>query len=109
MAFVPTMLQGSFAFCFAMQSKMKDRPVCELFADLPPAGQLYLSSHRHRKIIKKQMHKHLLLYYGAGDEARTRYLHLGKVALYQMSYTRETRDIIAQLLELSITFSKIGP
>ena len=27
-------------------------------------------------------------FYGAGDEARTRYLHLGKVALYQMSYTR---------------------
>ena len=26
---------------------------------------------------------------GAGDEARTRYLHLGKVALYQMSYTRK--------------------
>ena len=24
----------------------------------------------------------------AGDEARTRYLHLGKVALYRMSYTR---------------------
>ena len=30
-------------------------------------------------------------FYGAGDEARTRYLHLGKVALYQMSYTREQR------------------
>ena len=28
------------------------------------------------------------IYIGAGDEARTRYLHLGKVALYQMSYTR---------------------
>ena len=28
------------------------------------------------------------LLYGAGDEARTRYLHLGKVALYQMSYIR---------------------
>ena len=27
--------------------------------------------------------------FGAGDEARTRYLHLGKVALYQMSYTRD--------------------
>ncbi len=27
--------------------------------------------------------------FGAGDEARTRYLHLGKVALYRMSYTRE--------------------
>ena len=26
--------------------------------------------------------------YGAADEARTRYLHLGKVALYQMSYIR---------------------
>ena len=26
-------------------------------------------------------------FFGAGDEARTRYLHLGKVALYQMSYT----------------------
>ncbi len=28
------------------------------------------------------------LFAGAGDEARTRYLHLGKVALYRMSYTR---------------------
>ena len=27
-------------------------------------------------------------FFGAGDEARTRYLDLGKVALYQMSYTR---------------------
>ena len=26
---------------------------------------------------------------GANDEARTRYLHLGKVALYQMSYVRK--------------------
>ena len=27
-------------------------------------------------------------FFGAEDEARTRYLHLGKVALYQMSYSR---------------------
>ena len=27
--------------------------------------------------------------FGAGDEARTRYLHLGKVALYRMSYARK--------------------
>ena len=27
-------------------------------------------------------------FFGAADEARTRYLHLGKVALYQMSYGR---------------------
>ena len=29
--------------------------------------------------------------YGADDEARTRYLHLGKVALYQMSYIRKCK------------------
>ena len=34
-------------------------------------------------------------FFGAGDEARTRYLHLGKVALYQMSYARGTLTIIA--------------
>ena len=32
----------------------------------------------HPKVVKS----------GAADEARTRYLHLGKVALYQMSYGR---------------------
>ena len=37
---------------------------------------------------KKLQAKGLELFYGAGDEARTRYLHLGKVALYRMSYTR---------------------
>ena len=31
-----------------------------------------------------------LAFIGAGDGARTRYLHLGKVALYQMSYARTT-------------------
>ena len=29
-----------------------------------------------------------MLSFGADDGARTRYLHLGKVALYQMSYIR---------------------
>ncbi len=45
-------------------------------------------------VKKKQMQKHLLLFYGAGDEARTRYLHLGKVALYRMSYTRNGHDAL---------------
>ena len=31
------------------------------------------------------------LFPGANDETRTRYLHLGKVALYQMSYIRIMR------------------
>ena len=44
-------------------------------------------------------------FYGAGDEARTRYLHLGKVALYRMSYTRGTRLIIAEEAKMSRTFS----
>ncbi len=35
-------------------------------------------------------------FFGAGNEARTRYLHLGKVALYQMSYARETRSILTK-------------
>ena len=36
----------------------------------------------------------VLFHSGAGNEARTRYLHLGKVALYQMSYARGTRCIL---------------
>ena len=30
-------------------------------------------------------------FFGAGDEARTRYLDLGKVALYQMRYARKRK------------------
>ena len=43
-------------------------------------------------------------FFGAGDEARTRYLHLGKVALYRMSYTRGTKGIITEIPVLSIPF-----
>ena len=39
----------------------------------------------------------LLLHYGAADEARTRYLHLGKVALYQMSYGRILETLLGLL------------
>ena len=45
-------------------------------------------------ILKKRRLLHskisVLSHVGAEDEARTRYLHLGKVALYQMSYSRIT-------------------
>ncbi len=37
---------------------------------------------------KKEKHLKFQVLFGADDEARTRYLHLGKVALYQMSYIR---------------------
>ena len=38
------------------------------------------------------------LFFGAGDEARTRYLDLGKVALYQMSYARKRRRYCGTLV-----------
>ena len=37
------------------------------------------------------------LFFGAADEARTRYLHLGKVALYQMSYGRILETLLGFL------------
>ena len=44
--------------------------------------------------------------FGAADEARTRYLHLGKVALYQMSYGR---IFGAFILAPSRSYLKRGP
>ena len=41
---------------------------------------------------------------GAGNEIRTRYLHLGKVALCQMSYAREASVIIADRKKMSRPF-----
>ena len=42
-----------------------------------------------RAFAEKEKHRlKTALRFGADDEARTRYLHLGKVALYQMSYIR---------------------
>ena len=50
---------------------------------------------------------HRSSFYGAGDEARTRYLHLGKVALYRMSYTRNGHDALYHLIRKSqYLFSK---
>ena len=42
------------------------------------------SERKDAYLLKISVFSHL----GAEDEARTRYLHLGKVALYQMSYVR---------------------
>ena len=43
---------------------------------------------------KRRIHESVSFFFGAGDEARTRYLDLGKVALYQMSYARTAMAII---------------
>ena len=42
-------------------------------------------------VCKKKHHLLRWCFSGAGDEARTRYLDLGKVALYQMSYARKRK------------------
>ena len=41
--------------------------------------------------------RRVLQKFGASDEARTRYLHLGKVALYQMSYGRILETLLGFL------------
>ena len=46
----------------------------------------------------------MTVFYGAGDEARTRYLHLGKVALYRMSYTRRNKRYYNSFSEKVNTF-----
>ena len=52
-----------------------------------PSGVLHLPQANFIK--KRRTSKRMSFFFsGAGDEARTRYLHLGKVALYRMSYTR---------------------
>ena len=43
------------------------------------------------------MFTNLHCFFGAADEARTRYLHLGKVALYQMSYGRILETLLGFL------------
>ena len=48
-------------------------------------------SHRRASLHKRWLHV------GAADEARTRYLHLGKVALYQMSYGRILETLLGFL------------
>ena len=67
---------------------------------------IQLAAHFFKQKRKTAISKLEIAVYGAGDEARTRYLHLGKVALYRMSYTRGTRGIIADILNLSIPFFK---
>ena len=50
-------------------------------------ADLCLTAWPRHQILQKERGAFLIVF-GAGDEARTRYLHLGKVALYRMSYTR---------------------
>ena len=46
---------------------------------------------------------------GAADEARTRYLHLGKVALYQMSYGRTFHVFVPDCLPATLIIIPYRP
>ncbi len=67
----------------------------------PASPQIKRASHRSRQRLPACPLSHSkrenpiltdgIFSFGAGDEARTRYLDLGKVALYQMSYARKRK------------------
>ena len=74
----------------SLRSRLPTRPrsfrqFTELFEFA--CGEPTFSSPPHCKTKKDT--KTVSFYFGADDGARTRYLHLGKVALYQMSYIRK--------------------
>ena len=60
----------------------------QLSGRMPPPRRMRFPLSSRRSAKKDCPTKRQSFFYGAGDEARTRYLDLGKVALYQMSYTR---------------------
>ena len=69
------------------------RPLHNRFAIAPQADRNLAADSLICLVDKLQVHQTkrealLPLMYGAGDEARTRDLNLGKVALYQLSYSR---------------------
>ena len=64
-----------------------------------------IAARNKKAIVFASLHQRWLRI-GAADEARTRYLHLGKVALYQMSYGR---IFGAFILAPSRSYLKRGP
>jgi hypothetical protein len=48
------------------------------------------------------------LKFGAGEESRTLDLNLGKVALYQLSYSREATNYIAKVAFVKFAFQCSG-
>ena len=74
----------------------------------PASPQIKRASHRSRQRLPACPLSHSkrenpiltdgIFSFGAGDEARTRYLDLGKVALYQMSYARKWRRCCGTLV-----------
>ena len=74
-------ISGIIIFIFAKAEKSADFPAF-LFSQ-----EGAVTRNNKKAIVFAFLHQRWLRI-GAADEARTRYLHLGKVALYQMSYGR---------------------
>ena len=74
-------ISGIIIFIFAKAEKSADFPAF-LFSQ-----EGAVTGNNKKAIVFAFLHQRWLRI-GAADEARTRYLHLGKVALYQMSYGR---------------------
>ena len=74
-------ISGIIIFIFAKAEKSADFPAFLLSQEGAVTGN------NKKAIVFAFLHQRWLRI-GAADEARTRYLHLGKVALYQMSYGR---------------------
>ena len=74
-------ISGIIIFIFAKAEKSADFPAFLFSQEGAVTGD------NKKAIVFAFLHQRWLRI-GAADEARTRYLHLGKVALYQMSYGR---------------------
>ena len=97
-------LRGTGTFCTCLRNDIPVHPhqqktrrlffkrtavsVCQGVPDFTRCAQVEAASSRGLLQKKKAPSSQMVLI-GAGDEARTRYLDLGKVALYQMSYARK--------------------
>ena len=89
----PSLLAG--LFMERVTSLRRLVPLALLWLHCRPAGNARQSTGLSDSIVRasspaKKAQPFGWTFYGAGDEARTRYLHLGEVALYRMSYTRGT-------------------
>ena len=61
------------------------------------SNQLSYRAILEQRLLRSNQLSYRAIHYGAADEARTRYLHLGKVALYQMSYGRILETLLGLL------------
>ena len=96
-ASLPLLLSGSFIRFYGRCCTPRRRPIDKAASLVKYTMHMVflLGAGDHFCVAKVLLQKENTIltdgvfFFGAGDEARTRYLDLGKVALYQMSYARK--------------------